>query len=181
VDHLALGLASCCTVGFQCWVPARTLSHQFGIQNHCQRHLVIKTWWWCLLMIGVSAGTAVWSIFWLWGCTDDLLEVLGQLLRFSGVFQHSVPAWTLPNQFSLQHHSQRHLEPRNWYYCLFVIALWDGIWACSISWPWGHFKVFLVFSSTGCLPGQHCQTNFHSSTIHRDIWNLGICWIVCLW
>jgi hypothetical protein len=27
---LALGLSSCCTVGFQCWVPARILSHQFG-------------------------------------------------------------------------------------------------------------------------------------------------------
>jgi hypothetical protein len=59
-----------------------------------------------------------------------------------------------------------------------VIAFWVGIRACSISWSWVHSKVFLEFSSPGCLPG-HCQTNFHSSTTTRDIWSLGIGRIVC--
>jgi hypothetical protein len=37
----------------------KTLPHQFGIQNHCQRHLVLKTLYGCLLMIGIDAEIAV--------------------------------------------------------------------------------------------------------------------------
>jgi hypothetical protein len=64
-----------------CWFPAsavgqpKTLPHQFGIHNHCQRHLMLKTLYGCLLMIGMAAEIAVWSIFWLWGCPDDSLLV----------------------------------------------------------------------------------------------------------
>jgi hypothetical protein len=72
---LALGLSSCCTVVFQCCVPAQTLSHQFGFENPCQRHMVLKTWWGCLLLIGNEAGTADWWIIWLWACPDDSLLV----------------------------------------------------------------------------------------------------------
>jgi hypothetical protein len=41
--------------------------HQFGFQNHCQRHLVLKTRYGCLLVIGLDARTAVWSILCPWG------------------------------------------------------------------------------------------------------------------
>jgi hypothetical protein len=149
-------------------VPAPTLPHQFVFQNHCQRHLVLKTWWWCLLMIRVAAGTAVWSIFWLCGCPDDLLLVSSAVCLPGHCHTNLESTITARDIWCLK-------------LCMVVYEWLNGCWNCSLvhSQALGLSICLSVFQ--WWVSGQHCQTNFHSSTTTWDIWSLGIGRIVCWW